>query len=750
LSAGLLAAVAGTSVTAGVPPTRFIEIALRALDRPTAAVDALASGVSPAMIKTVKAFSAFALAAGVFVGIGMSRPDAQAGPKPVDAKGDDPPAAKSSEPAAPPEFAGQVLDPSGKPVPGAKLFFLYYTPLELAIPERATTDADGKFRFNLKADELDRSYAAEPWKGGYVVARADGFGLGWEPSNKQPGQLAIHLPKDDKPLTGRIVNLEGKPIAGLTARVTEWMGPLEGKDLSGLIDDLKKRQSGYDVLRDHTMGFEGSWIGRDVGTLFPTSTTDADGRFTIPGIGTDRMASIRFEGAGTESRILRVLTREAETVTVPEWKNDRSAPDQAPMTFVGSGFTYALAPGRTVNGIVVDKATGKPIPGAKIVSDRVAGSSISGRFDFRAEADRDGKFTIHGLPLSEGSVLRASPPAGQPYLLQLREVPTPSGTNPAPMKFELTRGVELTVTVIDPATKKPVPGNIEYFTFPDNPAYVEAKGFTVPYHGELESTAGRFRVTIPSGPGLIAFRASDEKYPVAVGAEKFKDKTDRGFIQTVPHLCHPVNFTALAGVEPKPGDQAADLKIELEGGKKISGTVVDPDGKPLTGVLARGLKSAPQVFGVWEDQPLAKSTFEAVAVDPKRPRSVVFFHRDKKLAGSVRLTGEEKGPVEVKLEPWATITGRLVDADGKPMANIRLGFFMGVDDPDPTSVGDLPDREIRTDAAGRFTVSGFAPGLRYNLAAINASRLLVQVLNGTQFKAGETKDLGDVAPKPGE
>ena len=749
LSAGLLAAVAGTSVTAGVPPTRYIEIALQALaGRATPAAGALASGVSPAMITTIKYASAVALTAAVILGVGLQRPDALAGPKPSDAKGAQAPAV--AETAL--EFAGQVLDPGGKPVRGAKVHFLYYTPKTLPIPERAATDADGKFRFTIEADEVDRSYQPEPWKGGFVTAQAPGHGLGWAAVGKEPGRLTVRLAKEDKPLTGRIVNLEGKPIAGLTARVTELVRPLDGKDLAGFVADLKARKSGYDVLRDHAMGFEGSWIGRDVGTLFPPATTDKDGRFTIPGVGSDRIATVRFESPGVESRVLRVLTREAETVTVPEWGGNRAgvAPDQPAMTFVGTDFTYALAPGRTVTGVVTDKATGKPVPGVTIVSDRVAGNPISGRQDFRTVADKDGKFTLHGLPLGRGNVLRAVPPAGQPYLIQARDVPVPSGTNPAPVNFELTRGVELTVTVTDAGTKAPVAGYVEYFTFPDNPAYVEAKGFAVPYRDELDSSAGKFRLVIPSGPGLVAFRARAEHYPVAIGVERFQDRMTRQLLNTVPHLCHPSTFTALAPVDPKPGAQAAAVQIVLEAGNTVTGRVLDPDGKPLAGALARGLKSAPLVFGVWEDKPLPTAAFEAVAVDPTRPRALVFIHPERKLGGSVRVTGAEKGPVEVKLRPWATVTGRLVDADGKPAANVRLSFVMSLDEADPAGVGSLPERNVKTDAAGRFTLGGFIPGLRYSLAAVSSQRVLAHLTEGVQFKEGETRDLGDVTVKTGE
>jgi hypothetical protein len=317
--------------------------------------------------------------------------------------------------------------------------------------------------------------------------------------------------------------------------------------------------------------------------------------------------------------------------------------------------------------------------------------------------------------------------------------------------FELTRGVVLTVRPVDAGTGKPLAGFVEYFTFADNPAYQGLKGFTMPRREENATADGGFRVVAPPGPGLIAFRAREDRYPVGVGAEKFQDRTDRGLIQTVPHLVHVWNYHVLHPVELKAGAQTQDVEFKLESGRTVKGRVLDPDGKPLAGAQARGLKSSPTAFGPWEGEPLKTAGFEAVAVDPKRPRALVFVHKEKKLAGMVRVRGDEKDPVEVKLQPWATVTGRLVDADGKPQADVRLGFVQNIDEPDPSGVGDLPGaRELHTDAQGRFTLEGFAPGLRYNLVAMDSRRVLASIGRNMTLKAGEAKDVGNVTLRPPE
>jgi protocatechuate 3,4-dioxygenase beta subunit len=713
---------------------------------------ALADGSGPALrASRFKVLAAIVLAAGVAIGVGTQHAGLNANPQP------EPPKPTASEPAKPVadasiEFAGRVQGPDGRPVKGASVYVLYYTPEARPVPPRAETDAEGAFRFTMKPTDFERSYVHEPWRGAFVVAKADGLALGWSVAHTrdQPGSdLTIRLPKDDRELTGRLLSLEGKPLAGVSVRLTELLAPQPGKNLDGFFPELKARKAGYRVQRDFLDGFEGTWIGRDVGTLFPPVRTDADGRFRVPGVGADRLAVVRFESPAVESRSVRVLTRPAETVTVPE--TDQSGiPDQPTMTYTGTGFSFALAPGRTVTGTVRDKATGNPIAGAVIVSEVTASHSISGRHEFRTVAERNGKYTLHGLPLGRGNVLRAAPPGGEPYLMQLRDVPVPAGFNPAAVDFELTRGVVLTLNPVDAATGKPVAGFAEYFTFPDNPAYRAIQGYARPDRDEGAAQDGRLRVIAPPGPGLVAFRAKDNRYPIAVGAEQFKDRQRGALLGTVPYLLHPTNYHVLHPVEPKAGMQSLEVVIKLNPGTVVAGRVLDPDGKPLAGALARGLQPSPTVFGQWERAPLKEAQFEVVSADPKQPRAIAFIHKEKKLAGMVRIGGDAKGPVEVKLQAWGTLTGRLVNADGKPQADVQLGFVRKIDEPDPSAVGDLPDREIRTDADGRFTLSGFVPGLRYNLTARDARRLLARIGEGITFQAGEAKDVGDVTVRPPE
>ena len=74
----------------------------------------------------------------------------------------------------------------------------------------------------------------------------------------------------------------------------------------------------------------------------------------------------------------------------------------------------------------------------------------------------------------------------------------------------------------------------------------------------------------------------------------------------------------------------------------------------------------------------------------------------------------------IALVPDVAVTGRVFDPEGKPLANVAVTLRMS----DPArslyaSANDLPDHNLsnsKTDAAGRFAISGAAPGRVYRLA----------------------------------
>ncbi len=275
-------------------------------------------------------------------------------------------------------------------------------------------------------------------------------------------------------------------------------------------------------------------------------------------------------------------------------------------------------------------------------------------------------------------------------------------------------------TVTDKTTGKPVRAYIQYLPAPDNPHrkdFADFKRFpSLPTELYVTRPDGSFRVPALLGPGTITARGPYGEY-VQDGSAS-------------------VNLT-------QDGDPVR-CRIVLDPGRKLSGTILDPDGKPLAGV--RVLNMNPRHS--WTAKPLATASFTLTAMEPQGRRSLVFLHEGKHLAKAVDFKESGPGPLTVQLEPAGTITGRLVDAEGQPRPGVRFRIYLELKY-DGGAAGHFPER-VTTDRDGRFRVEGLAAGLRYQIIEIGKPPKVEVAVVATRLsvKAGETKDLGDVKAKP--
>ena len=103
------------------------------------------------------------------------------------------------------------------------------------------------------------------------------------------------------------------------------------------------------------------------------------------------------------------------------------------------------------------------------------------------------------------------------------------------------------------------------------------------------------------------------------------------------------------------------MDLQVDPGRTLTLTAVDPEGKPIGGTKAFGLTD--MGGGEYEQE---SPSFEVRSLDPAKPRRVRITHAGRKLVGSVELKGDETSPITVRLQPWGTIIGRIVDDDGNP------------------------------------------------------------------------------------
>jgi hypothetical protein len=137
---------------------------------------------------------------------------------------------------------------------------------------------------------------------------------------------------------------------------------------------------------------------------------------------------------------------------------------------------------------------------------------------------------------------------------------------------------------------------------------------------------------------------------------------------------------------------------------------------------------------------------------PEEVRPVVFVHVGKKRAGYKEVGWDTPEPIEVRLEPWGVVTGRLVDSAGLPLANFGMEPHLRLKSRlSNTDVTHWQER-VFTDQTGRFRLEGLAPGQNYRMVYENASGTQTEAgLNIAPLKPGELRELGDIkAVVPGE
>jgi len=757
LGAGLLA-LACTS-PAGASPSRMAQTVLAALaGTPSPAVAALAKGVvvngvyRKSLLVLVTAVGAAALGLGMR-SVSLTAADPQPTPKApakaaVPAPKDVPKAADlTADTTGEATYGGRVLDPDGKPVPGAKLYTLYYTPKVLPIPERGVTDKDGTFRFRVEKKEFDRTAAARPWDQVLVFAVADGYGLGFPQINPytrlEQTNLTIWLVKD-VPITGRVLDLQGKPVAGATAVVHEFWWPTKSDDLNGFLASLKVKKELYPAFFENQMGQTGTWMSRDIGRILPPAVTDAEGRFVLKGIGRERVVALSIEGPTVASTNVWAMTRAGEKVSAAMQQHGGGGE----IMLAGATFEQIVPPCRPIVGTVRDKDTGKPIPGAIVESYMIGGKNLT-QTHLRAVANKEGHYRLLGMPKVEGNQIRIGPPDGQPYLMAVATVRDGPGLEPVTVDVELKRGVWITGKVTDESTGKPVPSWIHYGVFGDNPNLPDAPGLIFDHNMTTGPEDGTFRFVGLPGRGAVTARAQQpSSYRVGVGAERIKD-LDRFYTPAGGGRgMFGSNFHMVAEVNPEKGAESATCNLALVAGVTLTGTIVGPDDKPLAGALARGLSDG----DYWDNRPAA-AEFRVTDLRSGEPRLLQFSHPEKKLAGSVVVRDDEKGKLTVKLESAGTLTGRFVTTDGKPLGDLEILSLTNGPVPSPgirekpdVTAGSFP-RGPRTDKDGRFKIEGLAPALKYKLGLSRGMFFLLpegDVAKGVTVKAGETNDLGEL------
>lgn len=543
----------------------------------------------------------------------------------------------------------------------------------------------------------------------------------------------------DVPITGRIVDMEGRPIPGITVKVGS-IAKAKGGNLTPWLEAVRRgeaRRVAYRHLKEEREEHRGK------------AETDAQGRFRLEGLGAEKVVTLSIEGPTVALTQLHVVTRRIEPFPARGFTNIYG-PGTA--TIRGADFTLTAAPGRVVEGVIRDAKDRKVMKDVDVWSYGFAGSNVVGGMkSLETRTNGEGRFRLAGFPMGPGNTLLVVPNDDQPYFKREVAIPDPRGLGASPVEIDLHKGIWIEGKVTDKETGSPVAGAcLCYLPFLDNKFARGAPEFHLGGDTEgsmyeqryVSKSDGTFRLVGLPGRAIVgAVVYSGKPYRRGAGAESIKGMDEKGHFATYNNPLTAGRYfpTSMKEINPAEGAETVHLDIALDPGAKVHLRVVDQQGKPVTGVKTAGRRDR----GQYDDQAQAQAEFDIVTLGPGEDRLVLLVHEGRKLGRVIQVKeGDDKnGPVIVTLERTAAITGRIVDPDGKPVlgATIRCKPLPG-----DNFYIMLP--EVGSGQDGRFTVPDVPTGSGYTGVVYTGDllgRRQVAFENAT-VRPGETTDIGDI------
>jgi hypothetical protein len=469
------------------------------------------------------------------------------------------------------------------------------------------------------------------------------------------------------------------------------------------------------------------------------TATDADGRFHIAGCGVERVAFVAVQGPTIAQSIIRVVNRPGFDAS----PYNRNRPKGRDLLY-SPAFEFVALPGKRISG-VIRGTDGTPAVGARVVA------SVEGN-DAITTTDNAGRYVLLGRPKQTEYLLTIEPAAASALLVQLVKVPDTPGLEPVTADITLARGVFVTGRVIDKQTGEGVLSTVGVAALPANP-FLKKPGFesAVPGGVGVTDADGRFRIAVVPGPGVLLATAVKGELlegqllsPYVPGVFNAEDR------KLVPVERQSPRAHAVKYVDVPENSANSNIDLYLHRGETARLTIQDPDGKPLPGAIVSGVtEHAMRQMGVVFEIKSADCTL--YALDPATPRTLAIYHHGRNLGGEVTVRGDESTPVVARLKPAGAVTGRLLDAEGKPIADagIQMRYL--------SYYAAALDVRIRhrapfvTDKDGRFRLDGIVPDTKFALSGIRVGKTILRARGAggiREVQPGQTLDLGDLRAEP--
>ncbi len=629
--------------------------------------------------------------------------------------------------------AGRVLDPAGKPVPHASV--MVYGAAKQADDRpggsapapigQAACDASGCFRL-----DMPRISSATHHMTG-AAALAAGYGMGWAEFDVDADRPTADITlRPEQVIQGRLFDVKGRVIPGVCVSVEGVGHPWRGREA------IPEWIEGPHL-----------WGGAYANTppAWPrAATSDAEGRFTLRGIGRGMRALLMAEDPQYSRQRIVVDTEDSD--------KPRS-------------ITAALEPAKVITGRITYTDTGKPVPHATVeimaYPRPVGGPGYANYY----ETDAEGSYRANPISGVRYAVL-VYVPEGRPYLnAATGDFPFtwPKGTLGHRVDLALRRGTVLRGRVVEEGTGRPIPGaTLRYVGRPDD---LDDSGS---WSGTTRTGPdGSYQLAVRPKPGTLIVLGPSEDYVFQEMGEKMVREGRPGGQRWYAHAFVPCDLN--------PGTDSREVNAVLHCGATVKARVLGPDGQPVREAwMFSRLLLRPQpwpwrrYWGEYHgDVHDGHGELHGLAEGAEVP---VFFLEPKGQLGATAVfstRAAKDGPIAVRLEPCGLAMARLVDPKGKPLAGYHDPFLISLivtpghdafskaaaDQDQPRSDGDYlsrtdPDHyaDLVSDRQGRITFAALIPGATYRVVNMSTRG----DPNGRKVRkefvaaAGEAVELGDI------
>lgn len=499
-------------------------------------------------------------------------------------------------------YAGTVIDEQNQPIADATVIFDYRRKQafqQKPLPQTKSAK-DGTFEFEFPKSVFEGSEGPEPWLLGRIVAIKNGYGFadarcGKFEKNAKPRadwptdwthtdfhfnqRKTLLLNKDDVPIVGQLVDKDGKPVvdALITTRSV-------GYGYYNSLDSWAKAYTPESLAKDGigSIHFQGlRYVDGPYGAVFrglPQSSyvqdvhSDSDGRFTIHGVGHERVARLAVIHPNFETACFFARTRAGEIVKVPN-SYEKKQPVEEIHIFPNE-FKIQLGATIPLVGQITNRFTGEPVAGCEIIpsfAKPTNGFLRDYQRPSRTISDKDGHYKVTGLPITK-ITFGLYPSAESGYLPDLFQVTlTPDQPNMTYNK-KLTPGVIVKGRVTDKESGKPVYGHVQYYAAESNSMTQRGHWPTHANNSYFFDEDGRYSIAVLPGKGLLTFQSEEQVDYVkgeirgAISIPTF-EKSKQTYYRTQPEL-NSANYELTTEVNPSRETKVLDLDVQLFPKKK--------------------------------------------------------------------------------------------------------------------------------------------------------------------------------------